>query len=129
MEQLRDKIIAELVAIGFARATDYLFIADGALTVKDTAELSEQAGAAIASVERSTTGLKVKFYDKLKALEMLGKCLGMFEGDNTPGQENNLLQALLESTGKEMSLIDIPEVQPQADTDHDLVEQTPAGSL
>ena len=129
MEQLREKIIGELVAIGFAKATDYLFIADGALTVKDTDQLSEQAGAAIASVERSTTGLKVKFYDKLKALEMLGKFLGMFDGENVPDQQNNLLQTLLESTGKEMSLIDIPEVQPQADTDHDLVEQTPAGSL
>ena len=129
MEQLSEKIIEELVAIGFAKATDYLSIQDGLLTVKDTDDMPSNAGAAIAAVERSTTGIKVKFYDKLKALEMLGKCLGMFDPEQPRAEDNNLLQAMLESTGKEMTLIDIPEVQPQADPDHDLVEQTQFAGL
>ena len=124
MEKLADRIIEELVAIGFARATDYLYTKDGVLTVKDTEQLPEDAGAAIASIERSTTGLKVKFYDKLKALEMLGKCVGLFEPAQPEQEENNLLQTVLESTREEVDLIDIPEIQPSAADCNDLVEQT-----
>ena len=122
MEKLADRIIEELVAIGFARATDYLYTKDGLLTVKDTQQLPEDAGAAIASIERSTTGLKVKFYDKLKALEMLGKCVGLFDADQPVQEENNLLQTVLESTREEVNLFDIPEIQPSAADGNDLVE-------
>ena len=122
MEKLADRIIEELVAIAFARATDYLYTEGGQLTVKDTQQLPANSGAAIASIERGTTGLKVKFYDKLKALEILGKCVGLFEAAQPEPEENNLLQALLESTRKEMSLFDIPETQPSAADSHDLVE-------
>ena len=123
MEKLADRIIEELVAIGFARATDYLYTKDGVLTVKDTEQLPEDAGAAIASIERSTTGLKVKFYDKLKALEMLGKCVGLFDAAQPEQEENNLLQTVLESTKEEMALFDIPEIQSSAADGNDLVEQ------
>lgn len=122
MENLSDKIIDELVAIAFARATDYLFTQDGSLVIRDTAQLGEDAGAAIAGIERSTGGLKVKLYDKLKALELLGKCCGLFEGSQKPTEENNLLQVLLQATRKEMDLHDIPEAEPTAAADHDLVE-------
>lgn len=124
MEKIADRIIEELVAIGFARATDYLYTQNGQLTVKDTEQLPEDAGAAIAAIERSSTGLKVKFYDKLKALEMLGKCVGLFESAQPEQEENNLLQTVLESTAKEVSLFDIPEIQPSAADCNDLVEQT-----
>ena len=122
MENLSEKIIEELVAIGFARATDYLYTQGGELVIRDTGSLAADAGAAIASVERSSTGLKVKFYDKLKALELLGKCCGLFEGSQMPKEENNLLQVMLQSTKEEMDLYDIPEAEPSAAADHDLVE-------
>ena len=122
MENLSEKIIKELVVVAFARATDYLYTQDGTLVIRDTGELPETAGAAIASIERSSTGLKVKFYDKLKALEMLGKCCGLFEGSQLPQEENNLLQMMLQATRQEMKLDDIPEAEPTADADHDLVE-------
>ena len=126
MENLSEKIIDELVAIAFARATDYLYTQDGSLVIRDTGQLPEDAGAAIAGIERSTGGLKVKFYDKLKALEILGKCCGLFESNQTPREENNLLQMMLQATKEDMDLDDIPEAEPSADADHDLVES--AGS-
>lgn len=124
MENLSDKIIDELVAIAFARATDYLYTQDGSLVIRDTAQLDEDAGAAISGIERGTGGLKVKLYDKLKALELLGKCCGLFEGSQKPLEENNLLQVMLQATGKEMDLHDIPEAEPSTAADHDLVESS-----
>lgn len=44
----------------------------------DTAELSEDQRAALAGVETTKSGIKVATYDKLKALELLGRHLGMF---------------------------------------------------
>ena len=57
----------------------------------------EQA-CAIASVEKGSGGLKVKFYDKLKALELLGKAVGLFEGGAQAPEDNGLLEAILTAT-------------------------------
>ena len=116
-------ILEELRAIAMARATDFLTVEDGELTPEQTA--------AIASVERSTGGLKVKFYDKLKALELLGKYLGLFEarGNLTEDRQTNLLQAILEATAKEVDDHDLPELQQAAAAGHDLVEQAEAEEL
>ena len=124
MDGLKERIVGELEIIGFAKATDYLSAQDNELAVLPTDQLPKDAGAAIASIERSSTGLKVKFYDKLKALELLGKCCGLFDSGAVQTPQNNLLEAILEATGKEMKLDAIPEAQSPAAADHDLVEQT-----
>ena len=125
---MRQKIIEELMAIGFARATDYLSVREDKLEVRTTDELPPAAGAAIASIERSTTGLKVKFYDKLKALELLGKCCGLFETGPEDPEDNGLLEAILQATKGELSGA-IQEIQFTADDGHDLVESTGAEPL
>ena len=118
-------ILDELVAIGFARATDYLFADGDRLSIKPTEALTDREAAAIASVERTSTGLKVKFYDKMKALEILGRQMGMFDGGGSGGQEeNNLLQALLDRTKEEIVTDDIQELQQTAENCPDLVEPT-----
>ncbi|MBO5317065.1 MAG: terminase small subunit [Oscillospiraceae bacterium] len=118
------QLLGELRAIAMARATDFLTVRDGALEIRSTSELTPEQCAAIASVERSTGGLKVKFYDKLKALELLGKYMGLFENRAAwqSGQENNLLEVLLKGTAQEVDTNDIPEIQQAAAAGHDLVE-------
>ena len=117
------KVVEELAAIGFARATNFLRVSEGELTVCDTDTLSKADRAAIASIERSSNGIKLKFYDKMKALELLGKYMGMFEGkDDGEENHNNLLEAILAATQEEVETDDIPEIQQAADACHDLVE-------
>ena len=117
-------ILQELTAIAMARATDFMTVRDGSLDIRSTDELTQAQAAAIASIERGTGGLKVKFYDKLKALELLGKYLGLFESRAawSDGQDNNLLQAILESTQEEVDTGDLPELQQAAAVGDDMVE-------
>ena len=126
----KKQVVEELAAIGFARATNFLSVSEGELTIRDTETLSKADQAAIASIERSSTGIKLKFYDKMKALELLGKYMGMFGGG--PKEEevrNNLLAAILAATQEEVELDDIPEVQQAADACHDLVEPARSESV
>lgn len=119
------RVVEELAAIGFARATNFLCVSDGELTIRSTDTLTKADQAAIASVERSSNGIKLKFYDKMKALELLGKYMGIFEGaQDGESAQNNLLEAILRATQEEVELSDIPEIQQAAAAGHDLVEQT-----
>ena len=95
MEDKNKKILDELTAIAFARAADVVQVVQGRLTVADTDGLAASQLAAIASVEQSSTGVKVKFYDKLKALELLGKAAGLFENAGAQQPDNGLLEAIL----------------------------------
>ncbi len=120
-EVSRDAVLQELALIGFARVPDYLEIRDGTLTMRQG---KEQDGAAIASIEKGTGGWKVKFYDKLKALELMGKHLGMFSGTESREQTEgcNLLECIIEATREEVDLRDIPEIQQAAVAGNELVE-------
>ena len=119
-------VLEELAAIGLAKATDYLSISDGELIVRQLDQLTPAQASAVASIERSSSGLKVKFYDKLKALELLGKALGAFECSTHLQQENNLLEAIVSSTGGEVCVDDLPEIQQASAVGDDLVESPEA---
>lgn len=120
----KETLLEELWGIATARVTDFLEVKDGVLTVADTKSLTSRQMAAVASIERSTGGIKLKFYDKLKALELLGKYLGLF--DSGPEQPPSpLLERLLEQTRKEVDTDDLSELQQTATDCHDLVESPP----
>lgn len=80
-EITQDRVVKELAAMAFAKATDYAQIADigGMVTVKitPTDELTPEQQAAIVGIKQTQAGIEVKL-DKSKALEMLGRHLGMF---------------------------------------------------
>ncbi len=129
-KELNTAVLEELQAIGLARATDVVGIQGGTLTVKDTDTLPAHLAPAIASIEKTSVGLKVKFYDKLKALELLGKCGGLFDESIKPEKKTtNLLQAILASTKEDLRYDDLPEVQQAAAAGNDLVEQTPVETI
>ena len=78
-EITQDRVLEELAAIAFAKATDYAEVKEGQVIIKDTANLDEQKARAIAGIEEGKFGIKVKLNDKEKALELLGRHLGMFK--------------------------------------------------
>ena len=122
-DRLPGQIVRELAAIGLTRATDVLTIEDGQVAIKAPEQMGKDHAAAIAGVEKTSGGWKIKFYDKLKALELLGEYLGMFgSGSSGKAEENNLLEAILSSTKEGMEFRDIQELQQTADDRNDLVE-------
>ena len=119
---LPEQILQELAAIGLTRATDVLQLQDGKVELKDAGAIKGGCAAAIASVEKTAAGWKVKFYDKLKALELLGDHLGMFGSGSREEEQNNLLEAILASTGEAMDIHDLQELQQKTASGDDLVE-------
>ena len=106
-----EKILQELVAIAFAKVPDCLTVEGNDVRLKE--HLTARQRAAVAAVEKTSTGLKVKFYDKMKALELLGKHFGLFEGKEAQEEtrENNLLAAILQATEQEVGTDDVSELQ------------------
>lgn len=121
--ELTEQIRQELIAIAFSNTADYMTVEEGGICFRDWKELSKEQLAAVASVEKASTGLKVKLYDKMKALELLGKMLGLFDGGLPKSEENNLLEAILAASREEVLTCDLPEIQQKAAHRHDLVEQ------
>jgi phage terminase small subunit len=78
----QDRVLRELAKVAFVNATDVINMDEA--TIKG--EANREDTAAIASVKVKTipteageiTEREVKVYDKIKALELLGKHLGMF---------------------------------------------------
>ena len=77
-EVTQDRVVQELAAIAFARATDYAEVVSGNVRIRDTPELSEEQIRAIAGIKEGTNGIEIKLNDKEKALELLGRHLGMW---------------------------------------------------
>lgn len=81
-----DRVLAELAAIAFSDRTDIAKIEDGGVvTFTPTDQLDKDAKKTISGIENGKYGTKVTTYDKVKALELIGKHLGMF----TSGADNS----------------------------------------
>ena len=74
-----EAILEVLKAIAFSDFTEYIWIEDGEVRVKDSRLLSEAQRAAIAGIKDTGKGVELKLHDKQKALELLVKYLGLFE--------------------------------------------------
>lgn len=92
-EITQDRVLEELAAIGFARGTDYASVVSGGVLVNDTEELTEQQKAAIVGIKQTKEGVEVKLADKMKALELLSKHLGLLQLQEK--QEDGLLLELI----------------------------------
>lgn len=125
VEITQERVLEELAAIAFANGTDFATITrNGLVRLTPTDDLSEDKKKAVAVIKEGQYGTEVKLHDKVKALELLGKHLGVFDGGNGPGseQENNIFEVIDQSTREEIDTDDIPEIEPPAKSGHDLVE-------
>lgn len=129
-EITQDKVLRELALIAFSNTADYISVVEKQATVNDesgvqiplfdedgkpvmyrtvepvlTAELTEDQKRALAIIKKGRDGFDVKPYDKVRALELLGKHLGMFtEKVEMSGQVNNPFAGL--STEDLKALVD-----------------------
>lgn len=78
-EVTQDKVVAELAKIGFAQITDFVEIdSQNNVIIKSTDKMDENKIGAIAGIKEGQNGIEVKMNDKVKALELLGRHLGMW---------------------------------------------------
>lgn len=119
-EITQDRVLRELAIIAFSNAADYaavvekqetfrcedgteigLFDDDGNPVMYRTVEpvltqnLTENQKRALAVIKKGRDGFEVKPYDKIRALELLGKHIGMFkEKVEVSGEVNNPFEGL-----------------------------------
>ena len=89
-----DRIIKELEAIAYARATDFVKVKDVMIGegrtsrkvrvayIELTSDVEEEKQKAISEIRQTKEGIALKVHDKVKALELLGRHAGIFEKDN-----------------------------------------------
>ena len=133
-EITQDMILRELANVAFANGTDFAKVVcrevpmttvdeDGVLQtvtklqqfveIKDTSTIPPEKRAAISGIKEGKYGIEVSSYDKVKALELLGRHLGMFDARvaKNPEGESNLLDLLVAGTEEDIDTDDLPEVE------------------
>lgn len=114
-EITQDNVIKELAAIAFANGSDYAKVVNKQIFVNGEPVLDEEGNPqtyqdvelmltenltsiqkkAIASIKRGKNGIEVSTCDKVRALELLGKHLGMFTNKvEVSGNVNNPFENL-----------------------------------
>lgn len=86
-------VVKELAVIAFARATDYAAVKGETVCIKDTDSLSDEQIRAIAGIKEGANGIEIKLNEKEKALELLGRHLGMWNDKldiNTPAIDDSI---------------------------------------
>jgi len=96
----QDMVIAELVSIGFYDVADFAEVKNNRVRLVDTAKIPKEKRAAIAGIKEGRSGVEVKLADKLKALELLGRHLGLFDGSGADTKPNGIMEAIAEAKNK-----------------------------
>lgn len=82
-EITQDRVLNELARIAFGNNRAVMSWGPGGLVLRNSNDLTEDEAALVSEVRETTTkdggSMALKTHDKLKALELLGKHLGMFE--------------------------------------------------
>lgn len=71
------------------------------IVLTDTDKLTEKEKKVIAGYKKTKNGMTVETYDKIKALELLGKYLGMFK-DEAPTINNNIVNPYANLSDEEL---------------------------
>ena len=97
-EITQDRVLNELARVAFGNSRAVMSWGPGGLVLRDSAELTEDEAALVSEVRETTTkdggSMALKTHDKMKALELLGKHLGMFDKkqeDQSGGDDSGVL--------------------------------------
>ena len=78
----QDRVLLELARVGFANAEDIINLDTGTVltnaTRDDTAAIQSMRAKTIPTEQGDISEYEIRLYDKLKALELLGRHLGLF---------------------------------------------------
>ncbi len=90
-----DQVLEELAAIAFSDRTELARVVsrqgETAVELTETKDLPDTVKKAVSGVKQGRNGVEVSSYDKLRALELLGKHLGMFiDRPAAPASEDEL---------------------------------------
>lgn len=118
-EITQDKVLKEWAKIGFANATDYARVVEKeyieqvkdengniisetsktckTVEIESTDNIYKDKQSAMAGIKMGTNGIEVKLNDKVKALELIGRYLGMF---------TNKMNVTIEKSEKLAGIID-----------------------
>lgn len=124
-EITQEKVLQELAAIAFANGYDFAqVIKPGVVRVIPTEEIPQDKRKAVASIKETANGTEIKTYDKVRALELLGKHLGIFDSNNNTitEQENNIFEVINQSTNGELNTSAISEIEYTSKPNNDMVE-------
>ena len=77
-EITQDRVLKEIANLAFTDRTGIVNLKNNNLIIKNFDESSPEQKACISGVKETKFGIEVTFYNKEKALEMLGRHLGMF---------------------------------------------------
>lgn len=91
-----ERVLKELAAIAFVNIDDVVDRQSGSFA-EDVERSDLAAVSAYTNKKGNTEEKKVEFYDKLRALELIGKHLGMFDGSSAESAKNQKENAMLES--------------------------------
>lgn len=94
-----DMVLNELAAIAFSDRTKIARVnADGVVELNETDKLPDALKKAISGIKEGKFGVEVSSYDKIKALELLGKHLGIFS-ENKSNDTDKVIEKLDEVIG------------------------------
>lgn len=112
-EVSQDRVVKELMRVAFADMADYAQVRsypvvnkDGIEVVKQlvtftkTSALTDDQRASVASIKQGVNGIEVKLWDKLKALELLGRHIGMFNDKLEVKGAIDIASVLAEARGR-----------------------------
>lgn len=74
----QDDVMRELARVGFSKMNNYAEWGPEGVLLRSSADLSEDASRCVGEVAQTKDGVRFKLHDKVGALQLMGKHLGMF---------------------------------------------------
>ncbi len=91
LEITREMVIGEIAKIAFCDIRGVLDWSEGGITLVPSARIPDDVAASISEVKAMSSGISVKQYDKLRALDLMAKVLGVYEASKDKGEAMPLL--------------------------------------